>query len=357
MNNKFWNDNFKQRDLNTERLELESVSEDHSNELFELLSDEKLHTYLPSTPPTLEQQKTRCLMWSKRQSPDKSELWLNWVAREKSSKKIIAHIQAGLKDNGIASVAYVVASNYQRKGFAYEAMRALFFYLRDDLGASEVKIWSDTRNLASHALAKKLGMKQTEFIRNADFFKNQTSDEYVFSLPFIRKIAVIGNGGGGKTTLSKVLAKKYLLKLTHVDSIQYLAGMKKRAPDETSHILDLLTQERNWLIDGFGSLEVMKRRFDLADKIVFVDFPLWRHYWWCTKRQIKSLWSPRKELPEGCNEATFSHTIHLYKILWRVHFKIRPNLIEFFQQENIKDKVITIRTLTDWNKIYSSEMF
>ena len=103
----------------------------------------------------------------------------------------------------------------------------------------------------------------------------------------INRVAIIGNGGGGKTTLARSLAKKYSLPLTHVDSIQYLPCMKIRDPMETTRILNQMADEDLWLIDGFGSYEVMQRRFIRADIIIFVDFPLWRHYFWCTKRQIK----------------------------------------------------------------------
>ena len=63
-------------------------------------------------------------------------------------------------------------------------MEAILAYLRDRLGAKEVKAWTDTRNEASHRLAKKLGMIQVELIKNADFFKGTNSDEFVFSKVF-----------------------------------------------------------------------------------------------------------------------------------------------------------------------------
>jgi len=170
----------------------------------------------------------------------------------------------------------------------------------------------------------------------------------------MKKIAIIGNGGGGKTTLSRRLHELYQLPITHVDSIQYTAGMKSRPIDETRKILNEVTESEKWIIDGFGPLDVMEKRFLNADLIVFVDFPLWRHYWWCTKRQIKSFWSPRKELPEGCNEASMAHTLRLYKILWRVHQQIRPQLLEIFSRPEVAPKVIPIENLVSWNQFYKN---
>jgi adenylate kinase family enzyme len=167
------------------------------------------------------------------------------------------------------------------------------------------------------------------------------------------KIAIIGNGGGGKTTLARELASKYALPLTHVDSIQYLPGMKVRDSQETSTILRQLALSERWLIDGFGTLEVMRHRFALADKIIFVDFPLWRHYWWCTKRQLKSITAPRAELPPGCNEATLASTWKLFQILWRVHSKIRPELQALFSQPEIVPKVVRISSLDEWNAVFT----
>lgn len=168
----------------------------------------------------------------------------------------------------------------------------------------------------------------------------------------IQKIAVIGNGGGGKTTLSRRLAEHHQLPLTHVDSIQFVPGMQIRPHSETIEILEKVQAQACWLIDGFGPLDIIEKRFHQADRIVFVDFPLWRHYWWCTKRQIKSLWSKRQELPEGCDEASVSHTVKLFKTLWRVHNKMRPELLKMFARSNLKPKMVFVRNLAEWNALF-----
>ena len=168
----------------------------------------------------------------------------------------------------------------------------------------------------------------------------------------IRKIAVVGNAGGGKTTLSRRLAEIYQLPLTHVDAIQFVPEMQIRPFAESIEILSKIQDGESWIIDGFGPLDIIEKRFAKADLILFIDGPLWRHYWWCTKRQIQSLWSPRKELPEGCDEVSLAHTMKLYKTLWRVHKQMRPELLRIFARENNKNKVIHVRTLREWQQIY-----
>lgn len=171
----------------------------------------------------------------------------------------------------------------------------------------------------------------------------------------INKIAVIGNIAGGKTELSRRLADLHCLPITHVDALQFLPGMLIRPYKETIATLNEITDgQEKWLIDGFGPLDVLEKRLRLADRVVFIDFPIWRHYWWCTKRQLKNCWSPRKELPEGCNELTFEHTKKLFKTLWQIHKKMRPEMTRILNRQNIKDKVIFVRTLNEWNHIYKN---
>ena len=69
--------------LQTDRLFLESIGEGHASELYELFSDPELHRFVPFEVPSLEEQKKRCARWAIGHSPDGSEIYLNWAAREK----------------------------------------------------------------------------------------------------------------------------------------------------------------------------------------------------------------------------------------------------------------------------------
>ena len=137
------------------------------------------------------------------------------------------------------------------------------------------------------------------------------------------RIAVVGNSCSGKTKLSRELARQLSLPLTHVDSIQFLPGMKIRPHKESIFRLREIQNQPSWIIDGYGPLDIIEERFKLADKIIFIDPPLWRLFWWCTKRQVKNLWSVRPELPKGCSERSLHHSIKLYNNIWKYHKLMR----------------------------------
>lgn len=168
----------------------------------------------------------------------------------------------------------------------------------------------------------------------------------------IKKISIVGNACSGKTRLSRELAKKYNLPLTHVDSIQFLSGMRLRDPTETRKILEKVANHDEWIIDGFGPLKIVEDRFQKSDAVVFIRFPLWRIYLWCIKRQIKGLFIRRAELPGGCFESTVPQTIKLFRTIWNVHFGMWPQLDRIFLQNMYKNKIIYVRNLAELNKIY-----
>lgn len=168
----------------------------------------------------------------------------------------------------------------------------------------------------------------------------------------IKKIAVVGNSSCGKTTLSRKLSELHGLPVTHVDSIQFLPGMQIRPHAESIATLTQIQNHEAWIIDGYGPLDIIEKRFQAADKIVFIDFPLWRHLWWCSKRQVKNLWSRRQELPEGCDEASFQHSLKLYKNILKAHKLMRPELLRIFSRDSLRPKTVIIKSLKEWRQIF-----
>jgi hypothetical protein len=167
-----------------------------------------------------------------------------------------------------------------------------------------------------------------------------------------KKIAVIGNSGGGKTKLSAQLGQLLNLPVTHIDSLQFTVDLQIKPYQETISELQKIHQQSEWIIDGYGPLDVLQERFKLSDRIVFVDFKLPRHFFWIIKRQITNICNPRPELPKGANELSFRHTVKLLRTAWKSHTQMRPELIRILQRSENQSKLIWIKTLSHWQQTY-----
>ncbi len=173
----------------------------------------------------------------------------------------------------------------------------------------------------------------------------------------IQRIAVIGNAAAGKTTLSLRLAQQFNLPLTHVDSVQFLPGLKLRDFRQSIDMLKKIEFEEKWIIDGYGPLDLLENRLDRADLIIFIDLPLWRHQFWFLLRQFKSLLSPRQELPENCDEANLKQTVKVLKSMKSADQQMKPELIRILRRDHLKDKVVHIQSTKDLKNIDFSANF
>jgi adenylate kinase family enzyme len=138
----------------------------------------------------------------------------------------------------------------------------------------------------------------------------------------MRKIAVFGNAGGGKSTLAKRLADITRLPLYPLDSIQYRAGGGKVPHEEYLKAHADLLRKDEWIIDGFGCVASAWDRFSKADTLVYIDLPLITHHWWVTKRLIKGLFVTPEGWPE--NSPMWRSTMSSYKVLWLCHRRLTP---------------------------------
>jgi adenylate kinase family enzyme len=138
----------------------------------------------------------------------------------------------------------------------------------------------------------------------------------------MRRVAVFGNAGGGKSTLAKRLAALTRLPLYVADTMQWGAGgVAVPHEDYLKAHADLLRQDE-WVIDGFGCVETAWQRFARADTLVHVDLPLVTHYWWVTKRFIRGLWKAPEGWPD--NSPLWSSTLAGYRVIPLCHRKLTP---------------------------------
>jgi ribosomal-protein-alanine N-acetyltransferase len=167
--------------LTTARLVLEPIDERHAERLFELFQDASIYTFIPTEPPhsagALRERFARLMT---RHSADRSEIWLNWAVRVVASGSYVGTVQATVRPDGSAVVAYELGSEFRGRGYATEACQAVISELVASYSVHRISAFVDTRNAASMRLLERLGFERTRQIPNADYFKGAASDEYEF---------------------------------------------------------------------------------------------------------------------------------------------------------------------------------
>jgi len=129
----------------------------------------------------------------------------------------------------------------------------------------------------------------------------------------MKKIAVFGKPGSGKSTLSKSLASATGLKLYQLDSILYKkdGALVDRQTYDRAHG-NILSSD-SWIIDGFDKIESFYKRLDAADTLIYIDLPYIVSYWLVTKRLLKGVIIKPEGWPEG--SSILKGTLQSYKTL------------------------------------------
>ena len=138
----------------------------------------------------------------------------------------------------------------------------------------------------------------------------------------MKRVAVFGNAGGGKSTLARHLAGITRLSLHILDKLQFKPGGDAVPREEYLKAHAELLRQDTWIIDGYGDTASAWERFDRADTLVYVDLPLLTHYWRVTTRLIQGLVADPEGWPEG--SPLWSSTLSSYKVIPLCHRYLTP---------------------------------
>jgi adenylate kinase family enzyme len=169
----------------------------------------------------------------------------------------------------------------------------------------------------------------------------------------MRKIAVFGNAGGGKSRLATRLAEATSLPLYCLDMIQFRAGRYwpeergggKIPDDEYLKIHADIIKRDEWIVDGYGSVASAWERFAVADTLVYIDLPLLTHYRWVSSRLAKGLFRNPPGWPE--NSPVWASTLDSYRVVWRCHRRLTPRYRQLVADASSSKRVHHLKSASE----------
>ena len=143
----------------------------------------------------------------------------------------------------------------------------------------------------------------------------------------MKRVAVFGNAGAGKSTLARRLATLTRLPLHVIDMMQFRPGGESVPPEDFLKAHAELLCDDEWIIDGYGTTETAFERFARADTLVHVDLPVSMLYWFVTKRFAKGLFAAPAGWPD--NSPLWSSTMASFRVIPSCHRHLTPKYRQF----------------------------
>jgi adenylate kinase family enzyme len=141
----------------------------------------------------------------------------------------------------------------------------------------------------------------------------------------VQRVAVLGSGGAGKTTVAVELGRRTGLPVVHLDVLNWAPGWVARPREEFCAALAAAVADDLWILDGnFLEGDPDDPRFERVDTMVFLDLPRRTSIRRAVTRRVRDRGRQRPDLPEGCEEKI---ELWFFRWMWGYPKRVRPRVL------------------------------
>ena len=151
--------------IETERLILRRYKESDIDAIYDIITDERLSTYIYFPSLTKEEELDAIRQWIKDADVSQYE---KWVIELKDDGSVIGNISVNtvVKKHNYCNVGYVLRYAYWGNGYASEALKVISDYLLNDRGYYLVECSCNELNTQSSKVMVKAGFKKDGYVAN-----------------------------------------------------------------------------------------------------------------------------------------------------------------------------------------------
>ena len=153
------------------------------------------------------------------------------------------------------------------------------------------------------------------------------------------RVVVIGNAGGGKSTLARKLAERRGLPHIEIDRLLWQEGWVLTPEDVYARQHQEIIDRDEWVIDGLGRQNSIAARIGRATEVILIDMPLWMHFWLAAERQIAWAQGALDHPPAGIVQ--MPPTKGLFQTIWEVDQTGMPGIRTLCSEAEAQGKLVT----------------
>jgi adenylate kinase family enzyme len=156
----------------------------------------------------------------------------------------------------------------------------------------------------------------------------------------VKRVAVIGSGGAGKSVFSRQLGDRTGLPVFHLDALHWRPGWVEPPNDEWAALNRELVKGERWIIDGNygGTMEI---RLPAADTVVFLDLPRLVCLWSVISRWARHRRRTRPDMAPGLNDKLDPAFL---RWIWDYPRTRRPGILQLLATLPPTTRVVRLRS-------------